>query len=152
MTSHPSPPCWSTFTTTAARVSSPRSAEHTTPPSTPGPRRGTKSLRVCLPARPGRRVVQLGAPALQISRSNHISAAFGVAYTEPHGATTLSNWTDVGPKVVGEPRYPIRNCDNLCSPTTKCLDYTLAPAPIFAQFLIAPWTKSNHSAAPWVLC
>src|SRR5438309_5976609 len=111
---------------------------------------GNQEPEVCLPARPGRRVVQLGAPALQISRSNHISAAFGVAYTEPHGATTLSNWTDVGPKVVGEPRYPIRNCDNLCSPTTKCLDYTLAPAPIFAQFLIAPWTKSNHSAAPWV--
>ena len=36
--------------------------------------------------------------ALQVSRANHISAASGVAYTEPHGATTLSNWTDVGSK------------------------------------------------------
>jgi hypothetical protein len=32
---------------------------------------------------------------------NQISAASGVAYTETRGATTLSNWTDVGPKVLG---------------------------------------------------
>ena len=38
------------------------------------------------------------APALQVSRINHISAASGVAYTETRGATILSNWTDVGPK------------------------------------------------------
>ena len=38
--------------------------------------------------------------ALQISRVNHISAASGVAYAEPHGATTLPNWTDDGPKIV----------------------------------------------------
>src|SRR5437879_12960105 len=40
------------------------------------------------------------APALQVSRLNHISAASGVAYTETRGATTLSNWTDVGPKAL----------------------------------------------------
>jgi hypothetical protein len=39
------------------------------------------------------------APALQVSRLNHTSAASGVAYAETCGATTLSNWTDVGPKV-----------------------------------------------------
>src|SRR6266566_3142150 len=33
-----------------------------------------------------------------LSRVNQISAASGVAYTETRGATTLSNWTDVGPK------------------------------------------------------
>src|SRR5712671_4447878 len=38
--------------------------------------------------------------ALQVSRANHISAASGVAYTETRGATTLSNWTDVGPKAL----------------------------------------------------
>src|SRR5258708_37643842 len=37
------------------------------------------------------------APALQVSNINHISAASGVAYTETRGATTLLNWTDVGP-------------------------------------------------------
>jgi hypothetical protein len=37
---------------------------------------------------------------LQVSRLNHISAASGVAYTETSGATTLSNWTDVGPKAL----------------------------------------------------
>src|SRR6267143_251023 len=37
---------------------------------------------------------------LQVSRLNHISAASGVAYTETRGATTLSNWTDVGPKAL----------------------------------------------------
>ena len=39
------------------------------------------------------------APALQVSRLSHTSAASGVAYAETCGATTLSNWTDVGPKV-----------------------------------------------------
>ena len=37
---------------------------------------------------------------MQVSRLNHISAASGVAYTETRGATTLSNWTDVGPKAI----------------------------------------------------
>src|SRR6266576_4152303 len=46
------------------------------------------------------------APALQVSRLNHISAASGVAYTETCGATTLSNWTDVGPK-----RLPYRSLE-----------------------------------------
>src|SRR6267143_3916857 len=40
------------------------------------------------------------APALQVSRLNHITAASGVAYMETRGATTLSNWTDVGPKAL----------------------------------------------------
>ena len=37
---------------------------------------------------------------MQESRQNHTSAASGVAYAETCGATTLSNWTEVGPKVV----------------------------------------------------
>jgi len=41
---------------------------------------------------------------------NQISAASGVAYTERRGATTLSNWTDVGPKAfvtrLGQRRRP----------------------------------------------
>jgi hypothetical protein len=37
------------------------------------------------------------APALQESRQNQTSAASGVAYAEPCGATDLLNWTDVGP-------------------------------------------------------
>src|SRR5467141_3586541 len=37
------------------------------------------------------------APALQVSRVNSISAASGVAYAETRGATTLSNWTEIGP-------------------------------------------------------
>jgi hypothetical protein len=37
------------------------------------------------------------APALQVSRANHTSAASGVAYAEPCRATNLLNWTDVGP-------------------------------------------------------
>jgi hypothetical protein len=40
------------------------------------------------------------APALQVSRVNHISAASGVAYAESCGATNLLNWTDVGPTTV----------------------------------------------------
>ena len=50
------------------------------------------------------------APALQVSRLNHISAASGVAYGEPHGATTLSNWTDLGPKALGSLGCPYRKC------------------------------------------
>jgi hypothetical protein len=37
------------------------------------------------------------APALQESRQNHTSAASGVAYADSRGATTLLNWTEVGP-------------------------------------------------------
>ena len=38
------------------------------------------------------------ASALQVSRLNHTSAASGVAYADSRGATTLLNWTEVGPK------------------------------------------------------
>jgi len=40
------------------------------------------------------------APALQISTVNHRSAASGVTYVEPRDAATLSNWAEVGAKVV----------------------------------------------------
>src|SRR5205823_130975 len=36
------------------------------------------------------------APALQLSRLNHISAASGVAYTQTYGAIIALNWTEVG--------------------------------------------------------
>jgi len=39
--------------------------------------------------------------ALQESRQNHTSAASGVAYAEPRGATNPLNWTEVGLKVLG---------------------------------------------------
>ena len=42
------------------------------------------------------------APALQVSRLNHISAASGVAYAETCGATTLPNWTEVGLKAMSQ--------------------------------------------------
>src|SRR5437660_10733220 len=44
-------------------------------------------------------------PTLWFEDAHHkiLSAASGVAYTETCGATTLSNWTDVGPKGLGMP-------------------------------------------------
>src|SRR6266705_4856911 len=44
------------------------------------------------------------APALQLSRLNHISAASGVAYTQTYGAIIALNWTEVGRKSLGYPR------------------------------------------------
>jgi hypothetical protein len=41
--------------------------------------------------------LNLGAPALQVSRLNQTSAASGVAHAGTFCATTLSNWTEVGP-------------------------------------------------------
>ena len=41
------------------------------------------------------------APALQVSRVNHISAASGVANAKTCGVTNLSKWTEVGPKALG---------------------------------------------------
>ncbi len=49
------------------------------------------------------------ASALQVSRLNHISAASDVAYADPRGATTLSNWTDVGPKRRDGPLHTIKS-------------------------------------------
>ena len=43
------------------------------------------------------------APALQESRQNHTSAASGVAYADSRGAINLLNWTEAGPKSMGDP-------------------------------------------------
>ena len=57
-----------------------------------------KCIRINVGAAP---VAQLDrVTTLEVGILNQISAAFGVAYTETRCATTLLNWTEVGPKLV----------------------------------------------------
>src|SRR5437762_10636578 len=76
------------------------------------------------------------APALQVSRLNHISAASGVAYAEPRGATTLSNWTDVGPKTLPQ----VFEATPLCMP---CLIVGVS------RFLMVPPCSTHSGVCPF---
>jgi hypothetical protein len=61
------------------------------------------------------------APALQVCRLNHTSSASGVAYADSRGATTLLNWTEVGPNCWREPLEAALNGSRITSRITSGL-------------------------------